>query len=223
MCLPPPPASRKPVPFREPIPEGVDGSEGLDLFLRMHAVVHSRRVAAAEGGWSALEATLDGAGEAALRRTPQGMNSVAWALWHTARIEDVATNVVIMPGAQVLDRDFPARMRIARIDIGVGMSKAEMRELSAAADLDALKEYRDAVGLRTREVAAAMPAARWEEAYGPAESARVAAAGALVPAGRWLDEFWRGKSMAWFLYWVCTEHSLMHLSYGRVTRRLAEG
>jgi hypothetical protein len=196
-------------------------TDALDLFLRMHAVVHSRAVAEAEGGWSALEATLDGAGETDLRATPQGMNSVAWALWHTARIEDVAANVVLAPGAQALDRGgFGERMRVPRRDIGVEMSKAEMAALSRDVDLASLLAYRDAVGLRTREVAASLAPARWEEVYGPAEAARVAAAGALLPAGRWLDGFWTGKSMTWFLYWVCTEHSMMHLAYSRMTRRL---
>ena len=195
--------------------------EGLELFLRMHAVVHSSRVAAAEGGWSALEATLDSASEADLRASPGGANSVAWALWHTARIEDVAASVVIAPASQVLDQGgFQARMRIPRRDIGVEMSKAEMRGLSAEVDLGGLLAYRDAVGVRTRAVAAAMPPPRWEQTYGALESARVAAAGVLSPAGRWLDGFWSGKTMTWFLYWVCTEHSMMHLAYARMTRRL---
>ncbi len=198
--------------------------EALELFLRMHAVVHSRAVAPAEGGWSALEATLDSASEADLRASPQGMNSVAWALWHTARIEDVAANVVIAPGTQVLDGGgFSTRMRVNRRDIGVEMSKAEMRALSEGLDLDGLLAYRDAVGRRTREVASAMPPGRWDDAYGAAESQRVSDAGALIPEGRWLDGFWAGKSMTWFLYWVCTEHSMMHLAYGRMTRRLAPG
>jgi hypothetical protein len=195
--------------------------DALELFLRMHAVVHSYQVASPEGGWSALEGALHHAEEADLRATPSEQNSVVWALWHTARIEDVAANVVVAPGTQILDTaDWPARMRVERRDIGVEMTKAEMKGMSAAVDIGALRAYRDAVGLRTREVAAALPPARWEAVYGAEASARVAAAGALIPAGQWLDEFWTGKSMAWFLYWVCVEHSMMHLAYARVTRRL---
>jgi hypothetical protein len=193
----------------------------VEFFLRMHAVVHSYRVAKPEAGWSMLEAVLKEAPEADLRATPLDRSSIVWALWHTARIEDVAANVIIAGRPQVLDEGaWTERMRLDFRDVGTNMSKESMKQLSRDVEIPALLGYHDAVGLRTREVAAALSPARWSELYGPEESGRVAAAGALIPEAAWLDQFWTGNSMAWFLYWVCTEHSVMHLNSGRTVRSL---
>lgn len=195
--------------------------DALELFLRMHAVVHSRGVATPDGGWSLLEAVLHKATDADLRATPMDMSSIAWLLWHTARIEDVAANVVIARRPQVLDEGgWAGQMRVSRRDVGTNMSKDEMRQMSQAVDLAALRAYRDAVGRRTREVAAAMTPDRWSHVYGAAEAADVAAAGTFVPEAQWVSDFWTGKSMAWFLYWVSAEHSVLHLSRAGMVRRL---
>ncbi|HEY3315937.1 MAG TPA: DinB family protein [Bacillota bacterium] len=193
----------------------------VDFFLRLHAVVHSKRVATAEGGWSALESVLRDATEEELRATPLGMTSIVWALWHIARIEDVAANVIIAGRPQVLDEGgWAERMSVPRRDVGTGMSKDDMRRLSRDVVLPALLEYRDAVGLRTREVATTMATERWEETYGLPESRRVLDSGAIMPGMERMDKFWTGKSMSWFLYWVCAEHSVMHLSRADVVRDL---
>ena len=70
--------------------------------------------------------------EAHLRTRPHpGVNTVAWLLWHSARIEDVAVNRFLADRPQVLDDGWFERLTVARRDVGTGMSDAEVDELSA--------------------------------------------------------------------------------------------
>jgi hypothetical protein len=41
---------------------------------------------------------LGGLADDDMRRRPEGMNSLAWILWHVARAEDVAVNLVVTSG-----------------------------------------------------------------------------------------------------------------------------
>src|SRR5436190_23315281 len=76
--------------------------------------------------------------EGQLRGRPQpGVNTVAWLLWHTARVEDVGVNRFAMDGTQVLDDGWLGRLGIPRRDVGTGMSDQEVDELSAGIDLAA--------------------------------------------------------------------------------------
>ena len=50
-----------------------------------------------------------------LRRRPvKGSNSLAWLLWHMARIEDVAVNVVVANRRQVFDEGWAERLKVPR-------------------------------------------------------------------------------------------------------------
>ena len=89
-------------------------------------------------------------GDADVRARPAGLNSVAWLVWHTARIEDVCVNRFVVDECQVLeDGGWVARMGVPWADIGVGMTSAEVDDLSARVDLAALWGYWDAVGEQT--------------------------------------------------------------------------
>jgi hypothetical protein len=86
-----------------------------------------------------------------MRNKPPGHNSIAWILWHIARAEDWAVNTMLRGHEQVLTRDnWNAKLRIARRDLGTGMTEDEVAELSARIDLEALRGYFDAVTAETR-------------------------------------------------------------------------
>src|SRR5712692_513690 len=122
-----------------------------DLFLSQHAAMHS----AAVGGkkMSAAERTFTGVTDEQMRVRPrEDLNSVAWLMWHIARAEDIMVNTILAGRSQVFDEAWGKRLGITRPDFGIGMSSAEVSELSRQIEPAALREYRDAVGVRTREV-----------------------------------------------------------------------
>lgn len=186
--------------------------DALQLFLLEHARAHSAAVAA-DSPLSLEDAVLSGLDEQQIRLPPPaGGNSLAWLLWHMARIEDVALNVVLAGQSQVLDgEDWLPRLNLTRRDVGSGMQDAEVVELSARVDIAALRAYRAAVGQRTRAVVAGMQPHELLVPISAADVQRAAAAGAFGAHAGWLIQFWEGKARGWYLSWTGAGHSYLHL------------
>jgi DinB superfamily len=186
----------------------------LYLFLRQHAITHSvAMVGADECEWSFQDALLEGISEEQLRLQAQpGTNTVAWLIWHMARTEDVAMNLLVAGRPQVLqEEDWPGRLKLSRSDIGTGAADEEVADISAKLDIPALLAYRLAVGRRTREIVRTL---RPEELAEPVPAARIdelLSVGALLDDAHDLAAFWRGKSKAYLLAMPATGHSLAHL------------
>ena len=80
-------------------------------------------------------------------RPREDLNSLAWLMFHISRAEDIFVNTD--PGrahAAVRRRGWAKRLAITRRDFGIGMTSAEVTELTRQIELGALREYRDAVG-----------------------------------------------------------------------------
>lgn len=191
-----------------------------DVLLMQHAVMHTGAVAAAP--FSLAETRLRGLTDAECRRQPRpGTNSIAWILWHTARIEDVAANVLVADRGQVLDDGgWEPRLTVRWRDVGTGMTLTEVAELSAAIDLDAVRGYRDAVGRRTREVLQALPLATLDERLPASRIDRLRAEGAVRPDAWRLAEIWAAWPTALLLAMPAIAHSAVHWGEADVLRGL---
>jgi len=83
------------------------------------------------------------------------VNSIAWILWHLTRVEDAGLNRFVMDGSQVLyEGDWMRRMNVPWRHNGGEMTLAGVDDLSLRIDLNALREYSQAVQVRTREIMA---------------------------------------------------------------------
>jgi len=125
--------------------------DAKNLFLAQHAAVQS----AAVGGnpASAAERAFAGLSDEQMRVRPrEDLNSLAWLMWHIARAEDIMVNTILHGRDQVCDDAWRKRLGVSRRDFGIGMTSTEVTELTRQVDLAALREYRDAVGRRTREI-----------------------------------------------------------------------
>ena len=75
----------------------------LERFMNHHAMLHSAKVAQT-GSWSFEDEVLDDLAENQFRRIPNNTeHSIAWCLWHLARIEDVTMNLLVAGGPQLVD------------------------------------------------------------------------------------------------------------------------
>jgi hypothetical protein len=192
------------------------------FFLVQHGGLHSAAVA---GGQPYLDRVFAGVTDEQMRARPcQGLNSLVWLLWHMARTEDAAVNLVVTDGRQVLDGDWQRRLDLPWRHIGTGMTDDEVSELTARADIAAVRAYRDAVGLRTREVVAALPPAAWDETLGIADTARAAAAGAFRPDTGWVGgvgyKAWQDRSRGAQLGSSAIVHNAMHMAEAITVRSL---
>src|SRR5262249_40967936 len=153
------------------------------------------------------------------------LNSLVWLIWHMARTEDVAVNLVVAGRAQVLDDRWTERMNIPWRTIGTGMTEDDGECLTRRADIAAVKAYRAAVGQRTHDVTVALEPGAWDEVLGIADTARAAAAGAFSPNAPWVDgvgyRAWQGHSRAAQLASSGIAHNAMHLGEAVTIRSLA--
>lgn len=193
-----------------------------EFFLLSHARSHSGRLVDTDGNMSFYEdRAVSKLTEDQLRLRPQGLNSIAWILWHVARTEDVAANVVIAGRRQVLDEDdWPSRLRVTRRDIGTGMTPEQVGELSAAVDIPSVRAYRLAVGRRTREIVTALRAEAWDTPIDRARIDRGFAEGAFLPDAKWPYTFWGDGTVGWLLSWPCLGHNNMHMGQAMWVRKL---
>src|SRR4029079_19104633 len=122
-----------------------------ELFLDQHAAMHSPAV----GGnkMSQAERAFAGLTDEQMRVRPrEDLNSLAWLMWHIARAEDIIVNQALAGRPQVFDAAWMKRVRVSRPAFAIGMTVPGVRERSRQSYVGARREYRDAVGRRTREV-----------------------------------------------------------------------
>ena len=196
--------------------------DARDMFLQQHSAVHS----AAVGGnkLSAAERTLTGLSDEQMRVRPrEDLNSIAWLVWHIARGEDIMVNRVLSGRSQVFDDAWLKRLGITRRDFGIGMSSAEVTDLTRQIDIGALRAYRDAVGLRTREVVGGFKDQDWQgEIVAPAMEQAAAEGAFAATRAEGVVKAFTGRPRAMVLSGIALFHSAGHLGEA-VTVRGAGG
>jgi hypothetical protein len=188
-----------------------------ELFLDQHAAVHT----AAVGGnkMSVAERTFAGVTDAQMRVRPrEDLNSLAWLMFHIARAEDVMVNMMLAGRAQVFDAAWTKRLGVSRRDFGIGMTSAEVSELTQQVDVGALREYRDAVGLRTREIVGGFKDGDWEGRVDAAAVERAAADGAFGSRTEVIVKGMPGRPRAAVLSGIAVIHSAAHMGEAGTVR-----
>ena len=188
-----------------------------DLFLDQHAAMHS----AAVGGnkMSAAERAFGGVTDEQMRVRPrEDLNSLAWLMWHIARAEDILVNVVLAGRPQVCDVAWTKRLVVTRRDFGIGMTSAEVTELTRQVDLGALREYRDAVGSRTRELVGAFKPQDWEGPVTVEAVERAAGEGAFGVRTEAIVKMFPGRPRMSMLSGIALLHSAGHMGEAATVR-----
>ena len=191
----------------------------LTFFLRQHAAVHASDVS---GHVFPSQRIFSELSDDQIRMRPAtGLNSLIWLLWHMARTEDAAVNPVVAGRDQVLDDEWMRRMKVPWRIIGTGMTEDEVTEMTARADIAAVRAYRSAVGLRTREVASTLRTEAWDEVIGPGDIKRGAVAGAFRDWVEGKEYPWLGWTRADQLASSALRHNAAHIGEAVTIRGLA--
>jgi DinB superfamily len=190
------------------------------LFLDQHSAMHS--VAVAGNKASAADRAFAGLSDEQMRVRPrEDLNSLAWLMWHIARAEDIIVNPVLSGRSQVFDDGWLRRLGIERRDFGIGMTSPEVSELTRQIDLGALREYRDIVGRRTREVVGSFQASDWDGEVS-ATSLEAAATGAFGTRREGMVKAFTGRPRAMAMSGIALFHPAGHLGEA-ITVRSAGG
>lgn len=169
------------------------------------------------------EHLVEGLTENQLRQSPHdALNPISWTLWHIARCEDFGVNRLLVDRPQVFDEgEWSSRLRVSRRDLGTGMSKAEVTQLSKSINLAELDSYQAAVRERTVSVIAGIPLAQLDD-----ELSRVRLRQVLVDeeAGgvhaEEIMEAYEGHTKGWLLGHLVLTHSFYHIGQAFGVRAL---
>ncbi|HZR41568.1 MAG TPA: DinB family protein, partial [Ktedonobacteraceae bacterium] len=179
---------------------------GLQLFLDQHAQVHMT-----DGKQSLAESTLVGLSDEHWRlKLGEGKNSIAWLIWHNARIEDVTFNLLVVDGSQVFD-DWFEQLGFDRRKVGTGMGDEEVLEISSTIHLPALREYWAAVGRRTQQVARTLDPVILKERLEPRNIQRLFDEGAVTQNLAGLAQWWSERTRGELLFQPVSRHAFTHL------------
>jgi hypothetical protein len=207
--------------LRKALSSKVQVAQGIQLFLQQHAATHSAGISGGQF-WSLQDEVLAGVTDAEIKTLPgRGSNSMAWLLWHTARIEDITLSFLVLEQPQVLDSEaWAGRLGFSLRDVGAGMDEPQVVSFSQQILVQGLKDYRAAVGRRTRAGMPTLPYSQMEEIV-PAENVqRLLEDGSISQKAPWLAEFYTHRTKAFFLTRI-TSHNFLHINEaGRIPARL---
>ena len=187
--------------------------DAFQLFFKQHAMLHTASMAQSET-FSLEDEVFEDLSEVIARRIPlNSENSITWNIWHIARIEDVAMNMLIAGSEQVFTRgDWQTKMKIEARDTGNMMPADKILQLSEKINITALRAYRAAVGQRTREIVRQLPPEKLKDKVDPARLEDVRSVGAVIPAASDLLAYWSKRNIAGLLLMPATRHNLVHLN-----------
>jgi hypothetical protein len=199
--------------LKEYIPKAAHFNDAIGLCIEMHSRVHAPQVSGRAGTYEEL--LWDGLDEEAFRTMPTAKDAtIAWNIWHIARIEDLVSNILIAEGSQVFDENWMKRMNASFMDTGNAMSDEEILQLSSELVMIELRNYRTAVGRRTQEILKTLRPNDMKRKPRPSSLFRILEEGGVLDAGesRWLLDFWGRKDVGGLLMMPITRHHVVHLN-----------
>ena len=190
-----------------------DRDTAIPLFLDPHAMVHAGKVSKSVL-WSFEDELLDDMTEAEIRQIPPGgEHSIAWILFHLARIEDITMNMLVAGTPQLFTRDgWAEKMNASVLHSANNMDVPSVAVLSREIDLECLRAYRAAVVRRTRQIVQRLQPQDFKQNVDPSRIATVLNEGAITPEAMEIASYWGKKTIAGLLLMPPTRHCLLHLN-----------
>lgn len=188
-----------------------DHQAAVELVLAQHAMVHAAEMSAT-GLYSFEDAVWEGLSDSSARHVPKNAeHSIAWLAWHATRCEDITMNLLAANTGQVLlNGGWLERMHIPFCDTGNGMDAETIAAFSAAVDLQALRDYRIAVGRQTRAVIQSLEPGAFLQPVDAARLPRIYEEGAVQESERWLVDYWGSRTIGGLMGMPVTRHPFVH-------------
>lgn len=187
--------------------------QAIDLILHQHAMLHDSRMSGVS------ETTFDddaweGVTDTAARKIPAGEeHSIAWIVWHMARIEDITMNVLVADEQQVFLRDgWQEKLETEFTMIGNSMTAEERLALSNQVNIGALRDYRIAVGKQTEVVVKMLKPEEMGRLTPPDRLKRLLDERAVDEKFQGPLNYWGGLTVSGLMLMPPTRHLLMHLN-----------
>ena len=185
----------------------------MELALDLHAVTHTGVVSGSSSP-TFCDHVLEGLAEEDYSVMPTEKDeTIAWHLWHIARIEDLVSNLLIARQSQIFDDDWMDRMNVTVKDTGNVMSDSEIISFSRHVKKQELINYRNAVGCQTCAVIKSLTPSDLKRKPESEYLDRLVSEGGLLDrkGSVWLKDFWGSYTVTGLLLLPLTRHHMMHL------------
>ena len=185
--------------------------EGKNILLENHSLVHDKKVYKADYDtiydllWENLKLET-------CKIMPQKGPSILWCIWHTTRIEDLISNLLIRNKETIFNKEIQTQLNIKISDVGNSMTNSEMELLNNNIDIRALKEYRIKVGKSTKKILESLNFNDLKIKVKPEQLNKITQIGGVIddPNSIWLLDYWGNKNILGLLKVPITSH---HTTY----------
>lgn len=189
--------------------------EAIHLCLEQHAMVHTSDMS--QSNVVTLEDELwEGLHKDTFCTMPTIKDeTIAWSLWHITRIEDITMNILVANETQIIYKgNWLEKLGVTVCDTGNSMTDEEIIDLSSRLNMQELRQYRIAVGRKTREIITSLQPADLKGKIKADRLQRILDEGAVlnVESANWLIDFWGRKNVAGILLMPVTRHQMVHLN-----------
>lgn len=189
--------------------------EAIHLCLEQHAMIHTSEMS--QSNIVTLEDELwEGLHKDTFCTMPTIKDeTIAWSLWHITRIEDITMNILVANETQIIYKgNWLEKLGVTVCDTGNSMTDEEIIDLSSRLNMQELRQYRIAVGRKTREIITSLQPADLKGKIKADRLQRILDEGAVlnVEGANWLIDFWGRKNVAGILLMPVTRHQMVHLN-----------
>ncbi len=193
-----------------------DQDQAIELFLKQHAMLHAAEVSGMKQH-SFVDEVWQDMTEEVFRRIPNNEHhSIAWILWHMARVEDVTMNMLVADTSQLLDQDnWETRLKVPFRHTGNGMPPEEIATLSTVMHMEALWAYRMAVGRRTRDIVSPLQPQDFTQKIDPVRIQNIWEQQSMRENAQGIVTYWSRRTVAGLLLMPPTRHNFVHLNEAR--------
>lgn len=144
-----------------------------------------------------------------------GTNTVpmCWQFWHTYRIEDLVSNILMADQDQLFDADWQKKIGANITDTGNALELDEAIAFAKGIHVDALREYMIAVGKNTRQILEKLTLEQVKSMVPEEWVVRILEEGGVTTDIRsvWLLVFWGRLTRGGMILTPMTGHHMMHL------------
>lgn len=196
--------------------------ESKALAMMLHSMVHSSYVSGIDEKTFEDELLEDLEDETFRTSTNEKRRTIAYGLWHSSRIEDITMNLLVAGDEQVFNSEnWKEKINTNIIDTGNALSSEEILEFSKNINIQELKNYRIAVGKKTRTIIGNLTNEDMKRKFDKEKLQRIIDEGAVldVEASNWLIDFWGRKNVAGIILMPATRHNMVHINESLSAKR----
>ncbi len=205
--------------------DGLNIEEIKNLALEVHALVHPAVISGKKEKTIAdyvLEYILAGnQNELVPRKTFEtdlhydGSDTVpmCWQLWHTYRIEDLISNILMANREQIFNDDWQRKIGANITDTGNALELEQAKEFGKNIKMSALRDYMIAVGKNTRQILNNLTLEQVQSMVPEEWVMKILEVGGVTTDFRsvWLLVFWGRLTVGGMILTPITNHHMMHL------------